>query len=167
MNIRQSRQIWEKCSVNDCEKVSFSRGLCGMHHSRLRRYGDVNISADPNKTTIPCVSCGELFTPSHTQKTCSRACSEEQSRARYRKWFREQKGRNDRMLLAKSGGDRIVILDKPLDERFWSKVNRTTDDACWEWTCTKNSSGYGVFRVTGFSAKHMAHRLHFQKQTTG
>jgi hypothetical protein len=30
-----------KCSVKECEKEVFGKGLCNMHYSRLRRHGDI------------------------------------------------------------------------------------------------------------------------------
>lgn len=41
-----------------------------------------------------------------------------------------------------------------LDERFWSKVNKT--DTCWMWTAAK-VSGYGIFAMLG--KNFQAHRL--------
>lgn len=37
----------------------------------------------------------------------------------------------------------------PIGERFWSKVDKASEstDACWLWTGTKNSKGYGVTHV--------------------
>lgn len=32
---------------------------------------------------------------------------------------------------------------KPLEERFWGKVQKTSD--CWEWTGNKTRKGYGLF----------------------
>jgi hypothetical protein len=32
-----------------------------------------------------------------------------------------------------------------LVERFWSKVDKRSDDECWEWTQHRKSSGYGQF----------------------
>jgi len=34
-----------------------------------------------------------------------------------------------------------------MEERFWSKVNKT--DTCWLWTASKFSDGYGQFWVDG------------------
>lgn len=35
---------------------------------------------------------------------------------------------------------------KTLQERFWSKVNKTQSvDDCWEWNAAIGSDGYGVF----------------------
>lgn len=45
-----------------------------------------------------------------------------------------------------------------VEERFWSKVYKTK--TCWLWTATKDSSGYGRFRV---STKLVgSHRLSYE-----
>lgn len=31
--------------------------------------------------------------------------------------------------------------------RFWGKVTRTSDDACWVWTASTDSKGYGKFTM--------------------
>lgn len=41
-----------------------------------------------------------------------------------------------------------------LDERFWSKVQKSDD--CWEWTAYKDSWGYGIFGYKGKTVR--AHR---------
>ena len=33
-----------------------------------------------------------------------------------------------------------------LEQRFWSKVNKT--DTCWLWVGYKNFGGYGIFSVS-------------------
>lgn len=35
----------------------------------------------------------------------------------------------------------------PLEERFWSKVNKT--DKCWVWTGSKRPNGYGAIKING------------------
>ena len=42
-------------------------------------------------------------------------------------------------------------------ERFWAKVRRGGPDACWPWTGSLTSSGYGRFFVNG--RPHGAHRV--------
>lgn len=38
-------------------------------------------------------------------------------------------------------------LRRPLTERFWEKVDRGSDEECWEWTAATNRSGYGTFAI--------------------
>ena len=47
-------------------------------------------------------------------------------------------------------------------QRFWSKVDKTSPDGCWEWTASK-SNGYGRFRLNGKRAS--AHRVSWQMHT--
>jgi len=51
-----------------------------------------------------------------------------------------------------------------LEERFWAKVNRGVDDACWEWAASLDTKGYGNFGVprndgTGRFIMRRAHRV--------
>lgn len=47
---------------------------------------------------------------------------------------------------------------KPLDVRFWSKVDKSGgDNACWLWTARKNAYGYGTIKV-GIKSS-LAHRV--------
>lgn len=34
---------------------------------------------------------------------------------------------------------------KPIDKRFWEKVNKNTKSGCWEWTSSIRGNGYGAF----------------------
>lgn len=43
----------------------------------------------------------------------------------------------------------------PVEDRFWSKVNKT--DSCWVWTGAVNQDGYGNLRYKG--ATRRAHRV--------
>lgn len=42
-----------------------------------------------------------------------------------------------------------------LDDRFWSKVNKT--ESCWIWTGGKSNTGYGRFKIQG--KLYSPHRL--------
>ena len=46
---------------------------------------------------------------------------------------------------------------KPLAERFWAKVGKSS--GCWEWTAGCNSNGYGNLRDRGAGVQWGAHRL--------
>lgn len=56
---------------------------------------------------------------------------------------------------------------KPVDERFWAKVNkqgpivRPELGPCWEWTASLNSKGYGKMNVGGYDGCKIqaAHRI--------
>lgn len=56
---------------------------------------------------------------------------------------------------------------KPIDirDRFWAKVDKRSDDECWNWTANKLKRGYGLFYQTQPRATLYAHRfswvLHF------
>lgn len=34
---------------------------------------------------------------------------------------------------------------KPIEERFWDKVNKDTESGCWEWRSSIRGNGYGAF----------------------
>jgi len=42
---------------------------------------------------------------------------------------------------AKKPGTRAI----PIEERFWTKVNKHTATGCWEWTAGLTTTGYGQF----------------------
>jgi hypothetical protein len=37
------------------------------------------------------------------------------------------------------------IPKRPIEVRFWEKVRKAEGDACWEWTASRDSNGYGAF----------------------
>lgn len=45
-------------------------------------------------------------------------------------------------------------------ERFWSKVEKTSD--CWLWKAAISSTGYGVFRVSDPDRLLYAHRFSYE-----
>ena len=38
---------------------------------------------------------------------------------------------------------------RPVEERFWSKVDIGESDDCWNWMASVQNSGYGHFRMNG------------------
>ena len=48
-----------------------------------------------------------------------------------------------------------------LEERFWNKVNKDTDNGCWEWTAHLNKKGrYGRIKING--KEKLAHRVSWE-----
>lgn len=51
-------------------------------------------------------------------------------------------------------------------DRFWNKVNKTSDDGCWLWTASVTSAGYGQFKLydhgCGKQKVVAAHRVSWQ-----
>ncbi len=57
-------------------------------------------------------------------------------------------------------------VHQSLSERFWSKVDRKSDDECWLWTARRDKDGYGQIRigseVDGSTQNTRAHRLSWE-----
>lgn len=49
-----------------------------------------------------------------------------------------------------------------LNGRFWTKVDKSTPNGCWEWTANKNNKGYGMFSIDSYVGKKLAHRLSYE-----
>lgn len=43
--------------------------------------------------------------------------------------------------------------------RYWSKVNKASEDECWEWSGARNGKGYGQFGLNGKSTS--THRISY------
>ena len=50
----------------------------------------------------------------------------------------------------------IETVSKPLEQRFWEKVDKNGPNGCWIWTAGKNKSGYGQINNT------YAHRVSWE-----
>jgi HNH endonuclease len=55
-------------------------------------------------------------------------------------------------------------LKRPVAERFWEKVDRRSDEDCWEWLASKSWGGYGFFSIEGFN-RH-AHRVAYELEVS-
>lgn len=52
---------------------------------------------------------------------------------------------------------------RPLEERFWPKVDRRTPDECWPWLGAKTSAGYGhISRGGAGNGNILAHRVAYE-----
>ena len=55
------------------------------------------------------------------------------------------------------------FITRPLEKRFWEKVNRRQPDECWEWQGSTNfPGGYGVIWVNG--RREVTHRVSYELQ---
>lgn len=50
----------------------------------------------------------------------------------------------------------------PLEQRFWSKVDRSDLDGCWLWTGDRHEQGYGRIAIRGTRKPVYAHRLAYE-----
>lgn len=46
---------------------------------------------------------------------------------------------------------------RPVEDRFWEKVDKSDINGCWLWTAKVNNRGYGMFLIDG--KFHLAHRV--------
>jgi hypothetical protein len=51
-------------------------------------------------------------------------------------------------------------LRVPIEQSFWEKVNKDTQNGCWEWIGSKDGNGYGLIRHN--SVLYHAHRVSFE-----
>lgn len=48
----------------------------------------------------------------------------------------------------------------PVSIRFWSKVDKKSNDECWEWKAVRDKNGYGTFKLDYRNGKHIKIRAH-------
>lgn len=129
------------CKIEGCERSKKSRGWCKMHYQHWYRYGDPLISRSPKKP-LPeaCAVEGCGSKPINVRGWCG---------MHYQRW--------------RTYGDPIVtkrpnLVIGTVEERFWSKVDKTGE--CWEWTAA-SADGYGRFGIEGKSVQR-AHRVAYE-----
>lgn len=54
-------------------------------------------------------------------------------------------------------------MNASLEERFWSKVDKSAGDGCWPWTASRDRNGYGQFGLGGKMRR--AHRVAYELAT--
>lgn len=59
---------------------------------------------------------------------------------------------------------RSHYVERPVEERFWEKVDRRGPDECWEWQAGTDKDGYGRIRLGNDRGQKTvrAHRLSFE-----
>lgn len=50
-----------------------------------------------------------------------------------------------------------MIVPSDTIKRFYAKIDKSNPNGCWEWTASKNASGYGLMYIKG--RKYRAHRI--------
>ncbi len=60
---------------------------------------------------------------------------------------------------SKSFHSKSIVLTEDHIARFWAKVDRRSDDECWEWTAHIDNHGYGTFAAANKMA--LSHRVAF------
>jgi hypothetical protein len=117
-----------KCA--DCDRLAEKRGFCGRCYVRHYRAGDL----PPRAPKPPCSVCGE---PSHAKGYCALH------------YYRQLAGKDPAV---------TPVRSLPDEERFWSYVDKSPGpDACWPWTGSLQTEGYGVIYWKGRQA--LAHRI--------
>lgn len=61
------------------------------------------------------------------------------------------------------------FVQKPLEARFWEKVNKAGPDECWSWNGATSGSGYGHLKMRGrqTGAHRVCWTLHFGRIPVG
>lgn len=128
------------CTIPGCETRVTARGLCNLHYSRWRRHGDPTAFLPPRYNGCAVEGCdGEHKSNGYCGKHAKR-------------WRRY-------------GDPTIKRPTKPVEERFWVKVNKTgpmpaqgrVTGSCWQWTAGRTSQGYGTLNIEGQMV--LAHRF--------
>lgn len=60
------------------------------------------------------------------------------------------------------GDPNIATTRKTPADRFWAKVDRRTDDECWEWQANRHQQGYGLFSLDTQHGSYKAHRFSWE-----
>lgn len=132
------------CSVNGCASKILARGWCSKHYQRWLKTGDPEYAS--NRTD----------TERHAGKVCEvQGC---ESARRKRLWCDSHYWRWRMHGDPLHGGPVRSLPSGSPEERFWARVDRS--GACWFWTGTSHSDGYGTFRVDG--KRVYAHRYSYE-----
>lgn len=121
------------CSVDGCGKSCHARGYCSTHYRRSRRSNEFG-----NMALCDFPDCG---LPREVAPYCNGHHHQRRS------------------------GKELAPLDparrggQPIEERFWSKVDKTR--SCWVWTRAMTDDGYGEFSLST-SNPCLAHRFSYE-----
>lgn len=71
--------------------------------------------------------------------------------------LREMAEKNSRIAKSRKRDANGRMLPTSLEEKFWSKVDKSS--GCWQWTGSKNANGYGYIARTKTEPTLLAHRV--------
>lgn len=129
-----------KCSVDGCDDVVHSLGMCGKHYQRFKKYGSADdyLGAHGVNRFCSVEGCGGVF---EAKGLCDKHYQ------RFRKYGSPEGGEANHA---------------PLEVRFWRYVDKT--GGCWVWTGgSRSQKGYGMIQIGGKgSPKKLAHRLSYE-----
>lgn len=115
-----------KCNVDGCDTKAIARNLCIKHYGRMQRHGNT-------ESLIRTVCIIEQCTKKHF------------SNGYCQSHYTRQRKYGDPLIIKHNYG-----VGETFEERFWSRVNRTSDTTqCWEWMAGRGSNGYGEIKFNG------------------
>lgn len=116
-----------ECSVEGCERGGYmTKGLCRTHYARYLRHGDAGGAELQHSVSNAGKTCkvNRCSNPVNSRDLCT---------AHYKR-------------LLKYGDPEGRPARQPIEERFWSKVDRRGPNECWPWLAgITSSTGYGMF----------------------
>jgi hypothetical protein len=122
-----------KCA--HCDRPVWSRGLCGAHYKKLRKYGN---ALEPSRKRVK-GTCSQCSEPASAKGLCS--------------------GHYDKLRrTGKLGGPLLGRMTRL--ERYLSFVDQRGPDDCWPWTLGKSEQNYGQY-ADGENGSMRAHRYGF------
>jgi hypothetical protein len=130
------------CSVEGCERPHYARGWCAPHYQRWKKDGDLR-----EQVPLRGISNGRCSVPGCGRPHLARGWCV----SHYDRWRR---------------GVDVLRPIRVRDDaaRWWSKVQRGSDEECWMWLGPPKSDGYGHFTwyEEGRQRQTNAHRYGYQ-----
>lgn len=130
------------CSVDGCDNEGPLRsGWCGMHYQRWQRHGEPGGAAKQHAVSWAGVTCkeGDCMAAVKSRGYCLPHYK------RFRRW----------------GDASIKRPTTPVEDRFWSRVDKREPDECWPWTAGTTAQGYGGLHPTK-GEMVLAHRYAYE-----
>ncbi len=129
------------CLVEKCERPVVARGWCRLHYGRWHRTGTVERLREPRGDACSIEGCGRTV---QAKGWCD---------THYRRW--RNTGDPEGLRRTRFASD---------EARFWSKVDRSGPDDCWNWIAKHRANGgYGTFSVGGRNGGFVrAHRYAYE-----